>query len=160
MVMTHLRCRARWSERQGKATRGDASGITLLHSYRVRLRLCCTTRNNFCVVARKYRRVVSFLYGDGKVKYRWVQNSLWSQPVATAFASLKLAYSDCNVSTGGSMVCGGCREKKKVLGLHGETLPAMAMNTADGRVLTYDEADFSELALESFVRRYLGALVF
>jgi hypothetical protein len=51
-------------------------------------------------VARKYRRVVSFLYGDGKVKYR---------------------------------------EKKKVLGLHGDSLPAMAMNTADGRVLTYDE---------------------
>ena len=24
---------------------------------------------NFCAVARKYRRVVSFLYGDGKVKY-------------------------------------------------------------------------------------------
>ena len=43
-----------------------------------------------------------------------------------------------------------------MLGLHGDTLPAMAMNTADGRVLTYDEADFSELALESFVRRYLG----
>ena len=58
------------------------------------------------------------------------------------------------------VVRGGCREKKKVLGLYGETLPAMAMNTADGRVLTYDEADFSELALESFVRRYLGALVF
>jgi hypothetical protein len=53
----------------------------------------------------------------------------------------------------------GRREKKKVLGLHGDTLPAMAMNTADGRVLTYDEADFSELALESFVRRYLGTLV-
>ena len=51
---------------------------------------------------------------------------------------------------------GICREKKKVLGLHGDTLPAMAMNTADGRVLTYDEPDFSELALESFVRRYLG----
>ena len=57
-------------------------------------------RENFCAVARKYRRVVSFLYGDGKVKYR---------------------------------------EKKKVLGLHGDSLPAMAMNTADGRVLTYDE---------------------
>ena len=35
----------------------------------------------------------------------------------------------------------------------------MAMNTADGRVLTYDEADFTELALESFVRRYLGVQV-
>ena len=75
-------------------------------------------RENFCAVARKYRRVVSFLYGDGKAKYR---------------------------------------EKKKVLGLHGDALPAMAMNTADGRVLTYDATeDFSELALESWVRRYLG----
>ena len=49
------------------------------------------------------------------------------------------------------------REKKKVLGLHGDALPAMAMNTADGRVLTYDATeDFSELALESWIKSYLG----
>eukprot|EP01050_Picozoa_sp_SAG11_P004179 SAG11_NODE_260_length_11531_cov_6.271781_6_plen_641_part_00 len=48
------------------------------------------------------------------------------------------------------------REKKKVLGLHGDALPAMAMNTADGRVLTFEGQPFSELAIESFVRSYLG----
>ena len=76
-----------------------------------------SAKQNFCAVARKYRRVVSFLYGDGKTTYR---------------------------------------EKKKVLGLHGDTLPAMAMNTNDGRVLIYDEPDFTELQMEAWVRRYLG----
>jgi hypothetical protein len=76
-------------------------------------------RRAFCAVARKYRRAVSFLYGDGKRQYR---------------------------------------EKKKVLGLHGDALPAMAMNTNDGRVLTYDHPghdgqQWTELALESWVRR-------
>jgi hypothetical protein len=47
------------------------------------------------------------------------------------------------------------KEKKKVLGIHTEALPAMAMNTADGRVLTFDAA-FEEVEIESWVRSYLG----
>lgn len=83
------------------------------------------------------------------------------ESVGTASASIcgaQISELRLQCGNGASMGCGR-REKKKVLGLHGDTLPAMAMNTADGRVLTYDEADFSELALESFVRRYLGTLV-
>ena len=47
------------------------------------------------------------------------------------------------------------KENKKVLGLHGDTLPAMAMNTNDGRVLTFD-SNFTAIEIESWVRSYLG----
>jgi hypothetical protein len=43
-----------------------------------------------------------------------------------------------------------------VLGIHTEALPAMAMNTADGRVLTFDAAGSDEgvsaLSLPNLVR--------
>ena len=50
-------------------------------------------------------------------------------------------------------------QKRKVLGLHGGALPAMSINTNDGRTLPFSRGSFSQLEIESYVKSYLSGSI-